>query len=190
MSVKHRATRATGPRSNSSWTSPPQVRIFTSALNASQVFTASVGTSEIPIWVAPSVATRIYSGGYQDALEGDGFIGHLNAVTICPGGAGFSASNANLTLGLVLKRAGATVGGGNFAGWATGANPAMTAFTPLSVPFLVANTALVPAGETPALTAANALLPLKPNDVICLSLVVATADVTTMPFLDVVLDWS
>lgn len=190
MSVKVVDSQSgTGPRSGSSWVQGTSVRVASSALNASQVFTASVGTSEIPLFIVPSVSTRTYRGGYQGALEGDGIIGHLNMVRICAGGAALAATTANLTLGFVLKRAGATVGGGNFAGWGAAANPALAAFTPVNVPFLVANTALVGAGGA-ALTAANALLPLKPDDVICLSLVVATADVTTMVWLDVDLDWA
>lgn len=189
MSVKVvDAQSGTGPRSGSSWyTAGENVSVQSSTLNASQVFTAAVGTAEIPLFVVPPVSTRTYRGGYQSTTEGDNVWGHINGVYVCAGGTALAANTANLTLGLVLKRAGATVGGGNFAGWGAAANAALAAYTPVLVPFLTANTLLVSAANA-TLTAANALLPVQPLDVVCLSIVVATANVTTMPFLDILVD--
>jgi len=69
-----------------------------------------------------------------------------------------------------LLRNGAVFGGSRIAGWASGTNPALTAWIPTFVPFDVANTALLPIAPLPTvLSTTKALLPLQPFDVITAS---------------------
>lgn len=68
-----------------------------------------------------------------------------------------------------LYRAGAQIGGGVVASFATGANPALPLGVPVFVPFNTANTALIPVpalGQAAAVSATSALLPLQPGDCI------------------------
>lgn len=188
MAVTERASGSnTGPRSGSSWGSPlsADVNLNTYGLNASQSVSVN-GTSEQTAYVVPQVSPWTGSGRNQDALFSDNIIANLNAIYLGTTGVALAATQASVTYSFFLRRAGAVIGGGAFAGWASASNVAIAAFSAVSVPFLVANTALVaPPGAT-AVTATNALLPLQPLDVITFS--VATAGAQTIPFLYVSLD--
>jgi hypothetical protein len=177
-----------GPRNGSSWTSPWEAGepLVAYPLNAAQSVSVN-GTSEQPIWVAPQVSTATADGLVLDSLAGDNVLGYLNAAYLATMGVALPVTLANLTLGFFLRRAGAVVGGGAFAGWAAAGNPAIAAFSVVKVPFLLTNTALVgPGGATP--TATTALLPFQPGDVVTLS--VATAAAVTVPFLIAAVDGS
>jgi hypothetical protein len=175
-----------GPRNGSSWTSPWEAGepLVAFPLNASQSVSVN-GTSEQPVWVAPQVSTYTADGINLDGLASDNVLGYINACYLGVMGVALAANLANLTLGFFLRRAGAVVGGGAFAGWAAASNAAIAAYSAVKVPFLTSNTALVtPGGGT--VTAVNALLPFQPGDIVTLS--VATGTATTVPFLVAAID--
>lgn len=188
MAVTERASGSnTGPRSGSSWGSPlsAELDVTSYALNAAQSVSVN-GTSEQVIYTVPNISTWTGSGRYQDALASDNIIANISALYLTTGGVALAVNQASVTYSFFLRRAGAVVGGGAFAGWAAASNTAIAAFGTLSVPFLTANTALViPPGAT-ALTATNALLPVQQGDVITFSVI--TAGAQTIPFLYVGLE--
>jgi hypothetical protein len=175
-----------GPRNGSSWTSPWEAGepLVAYPLSSSQSVSVN-GTSEQPVWVAPLVSTYTADGINLDGLASDNVLGYLNAAYLGSMGVALTVNLAGLTLGFFLRRAGAVVGGGAFAGWAAASNPAIAAYSMVKVPFLTSNTALVaPGGAT--VTATNALLPFQPGDIVTLS--VATSGATTVPFLIAAVD--
>jgi hypothetical protein len=188
MAVTERASGAnTGPRSGSSWGSPlsADVNLTTYTINASQSVSVN-GTSEQSVYIVPAVSVWMGSGRNQDALTSDNVIANLNTVYLGTTGVALAATQASVTYSFFLRRAGLVIGGGAFAGWTIAGNTAIAAFSAISVPFLITNTALVAPPGAAAVTAANALLPLQPLDVITFSVI--TAGAQTIPFLYVSLD--
>lgn len=154
-------------------------------LNAAQLVSVN-GTSEQPIYTVPGLSPNTPAGPYFfDVLPASGVIGNINQIRLGTGGVALAANVANLTLSFFLRRAGSVIGGGAFAGWAAASNAAIGAFQQVTVPFLIANTALVaPPGTT--LSSTNALLPVQPGDVITLSVVTGAA--VNVPLLSGYLD--
>lgn len=188
MAVTERASGSnTGPRSGSSWGSPlsAELDVASYALNAAQSVSVN-GTSEQVIYTVPNISTWTGSGRTQDALASDNIIANVTAVYITAGGVALGLNQASVTYSFFLRRAGAVIGGGAFAGWAIASNPAVAAFATVSVPFLTANTALVNPPGSVALSATNALLPVQQGDVITFSVI--TAGAQTIPFLYVGLE--
>jgi hypothetical protein len=178
-----------GPRNGTSWTSPIEGAepLVSYPLNAAQSVAVN-GTSEQPIFVVPLVSTWTPDGAQRDALSADNVIATLNSVYLATMGVALIVTLAATTFSFFLRRAGAVVGGGAFAGWAAASNPALAAFSTVRVPFLPANTALVAPPGQPAVTATAALLPLQPGDMVTFS--VATGGATTIPFLVAAVDAS
>lgn len=182
------ATSNAGPGGNSSSLYSSGENVSVTSATLAGTFSAPVGTSEVILYQVPPASRLSPSGATNYTFPA--VIQNINQL-LMTAGATLAANTANLTLSFNLRRAGAVVGGGAFAGWAANSNPLLTAFVPVSVPWLVANTALVvPYPQAAAaLTATNALLPLQANDVITASLVVITGAVT-VPFFNLFLDGS
>lgn len=188
MAISERAAGVIhGPRNGSGWTSSFDSEFVFGAYpaNASQAVAVNT-TSEQVLYVQPQVSVFTPFGRQQDALAADNIIANLNTIYLSAQGAAAAASLAGTTIAFFLRRAGAVVGGGAFAGWASASNPIFAAYTPVVVPWLPANTALqAPPGST--VTATSALLPLQPLDVITFSVVSGGA---TIPFFYCSLDIS
>lgn len=185
MAVTFRAAQSnTGPRAGTSWTSPLEALADLPTIllaNASQSqATGGALTSENIVFVAPQVSTVTVNGTQQDALASDNIIANINKMYLGVGGVALTVTQANLTIQLFLRRAGAVVGGGAFAGWGLAGNVAIPAFSVVNIPFLTTNTALVSVdGSTK--TPTNVVLPVQPFDVVTFSMV-AAANITIPNF--------
>lgn len=126
-----------------------------------------IANNEWPVYVAPKVSPYSAQGNAPNPLPTSGLIKTLVGVYVM-----FDANvaaNRNTTIAFNLRRAGAVIGGGTFAGWASGATPAFSAWVPIVVPFLITNTALAPVptiGTSTPASATRALLKLQPLDII------------------------
>ena len=142
-----------GPRNGTCWTQPLSTPVTTAT------------GPEMVVFVAPPITYNTVSGAaIQDRLPADNVIENISQVLIVP----LAAETADdaATVSFNLYRAGALVGGGPFAGWVTGTNPALATWVEAVVPFFPANTALRPVSSTIPVSATKAVLPLQPGDVI------------------------
>lgn len=136
-------------------------------------------TNNYVAYVAPSVSTNTTYGVVQ-ALEGAGYIQTLGNIWITSN-ATISANLSGLSINFSLYRAGAQLGSATFAGWgATGNTPAITAYTPLLVPFIATNTTALVAPPNNPLSSTAALAPLNPTDVIVATIVTPNSFTTDL----------
>ena len=143
-----------GPRNGTTWQAP-----WGSA-------TIANNTTEAVVFVVPPITVNTVTGqAIQDRLPADNVIYNLSQLLLVAV-ANHAGAEATSTLAFNVRRAGAIVGGGAFAGWIDGAAPALTAWESTVVPFLPANTLLRPLNSTTPVSATKAVLPLQPGDVI------------------------
>lgn len=153
----------------------------TTALQSVSVANSATAYEQL-LFVAGRIPAYTANGSVQDTLSAANVIATVCQLRIATAITSALLSVANVSLGFNLRRAGAVVGGGPFAGWTAGNVPNFTAFTPVAVPFIITNTALaIPPGLS-AVTAVNALLPLQPDDVITLTLTQNSGGAIVTPF--------
>ena len=166
MAITDRAAEAIGgPRGGTTWYDEGMAGQVGFTKTAATV--ASTTLEEIT-FVIPTPNVIVQPGNvYLDQLPSNNVIQGLYGTWIVPL-ANWGANIANLTVRMMVRRAGAIVGGGAYAGWAAASNPALTAFVPTFVPFLATNTALLPGrlGGAVGTALGGAYLPLQPGDVL------------------------
>lgn len=171
-----------GPRGGSTWYDEGFAGAVGFPRNGATV--AATSTLEQATWMAPTPNLVVQPGDtYPFVLAQDNVIQALYGVYVTPDAA-WGANIANLTIQFVLRRGGAVVGGGAFAGWPQAGNPAFVPYAPTYVPFLVANTALLPGRLGRSSTGpgpGQAFLPLQPLDVVTVQFVNSGGAAITLP---------
>jgi hypothetical protein len=180
MAITDRAAEAYGgPRGGTTW--------YDEGLGGQVGFTKTAatvnGTLEEIAFVVPTPNLIVQPGDlYLDALDASNVIQACYGVWIVPLAA-WSASPTNVTnIQAVLRRAGAVVGGGAFAGWqSNGAIPALPQWRATFLPWLPANTALMPGrvGGSVGTGQSGAFLPLQPLDVLTIQIITGASQQLT-----------
>jgi len=177
MAITDRAAEAYGgPKGGTTWYDEGMAGQVGFTKTAATV--ASTTLEEIN-FVIPTANVIVQPGDlYLDTLASTDVIQGLYGTWIVAPAA-WAANIASLTVRMMLRRAGAIVGGSAYAGWAAASNPALVAWVPLFVPFLTANTALLPGrlGGTVGTALGGAYLPVQQGDVLTTQFV-TTASVT------------
>lgn len=187
MPVTQRASIAIhGPSGGSSSYMAQEIDYVVNQYATTALQSASVANSATPyeqtLFVMAKVPAYTSFGSVGDVIPAGGVIATVNQVRIVTAITSSLLSVAGVSLGFNLRRGGAVVGGGPFAGWTTGTVPTFNAFVPQAVPFITTNTALTIPPGLGAVSATNALLPLQPDDVITLTLTQNSAAPIVVPF--------
>ena len=188
MPVTQRASISIhGPSGGSSSYMAQEIDYAVNQYATTALQSATVANSATPyeqtLFVMAKVPAYTSFGSVGDVVPAGGVIATINQVRIVTAITSSALTAIGVSLGFNLRRGGAIVGGGPFAGWSAGTVPTFNAFVPQAVPFITTNiqALTIPPGLG-AFSATNALVPLQPDDVITLTLTQNSAAPIAVPF--------